>query len=100
MPPGRHRYPFEVDGDTHLVVLLGIDVHEGTHTAVAVDEVGQKIGQCVVAAPGEGMVCTEPAGPPPRSTATTLTDLARWDSCGVPSTAARRGSDFSDWRDL
>ena len=33
-----------------MVVLLGIDVHKATHTAVAVDEVGQKIGQCVVAA--------------------------------------------------
>ena len=28
-----------------MVVLLGIDVHKATHTAVAVDEVGQKIGQ-------------------------------------------------------
>jgi hypothetical protein len=33
-----------------MVVLLGIDVNKGTHTAVAVDEVGQKIGRCVVAA--------------------------------------------------
>ena len=37
-----------------MVVLLGIDVHKGTHTAVAVDEVGQKIGQCVVAATDGG----------------------------------------------
>jgi transposase len=33
-----------------MVVLLGIDVHKGTHTAVAVDEVGQ----CVVAATDGG----------------------------------------------
>jgi len=37
-----------------MVVLLGIDVHKATHTAVAVDEVGQKIGQCVVAATDGG----------------------------------------------
>lgn len=37
-----------------MVVLLGIDVDKGTHTAVAVDEVGQKIGQCVVAATDGG----------------------------------------------
>lgn len=37
-----------------MVVLLGIDVHKGTHTAVAVDEVGQKIGQCTVAATDAG----------------------------------------------
>jgi transposase len=37
-----------------MVVLLGIDVDKGTHTVVAVDEVGQKIGQCVVAATDGG----------------------------------------------
>jgi hypothetical protein len=37
---GRPSYPFEVEGDTPMVVLLGIDVHKATHTAVAVDEVG------------------------------------------------------------
>jgi transposase len=37
-----------------MVVLLGIDVHKATHTTVAVDEVGQKIGQCTVAATDAG----------------------------------------------
>ena len=49
-PPADPSYPFEVEGDTPMVVLLGIDVHKGTHTAVAVDE----IGQCVVAATDGG----------------------------------------------
>jgi hypothetical protein len=32
------------------VVMLGIDVHKATHTAVAVDDVGRKIGQRMVSA--------------------------------------------------
>jgi hypothetical protein len=37
-----------------MVVLLGIDVHKATHTAVAVNEVGQKLGQTTVTATGTG----------------------------------------------
>jgi hypothetical protein len=37
-----------------MVVLLGIDVHETMHTTVAVDAVGQKIGQAAVAATDAG----------------------------------------------
>jgi transposase len=33
-----------------MVVVLGIDVHKGTHTAVAVDEVGREVGQRTVRA--------------------------------------------------
>jgi transposase len=36
------------------MVMLGIDVHKTTHTAVAVDAVGQKIGQTTVAATDAG----------------------------------------------
>lgn len=37
-----------------MVVVLGIDVHKGTHTAVAVDEVGRQIGQRTVRATDAG----------------------------------------------
>jgi transposase len=37
-----------------MVVVLGIDVHKGTHTAVAVDEVGRQLGQLTVRATDAG----------------------------------------------
>ncbi|MDQ1738841.1 MAG: transposase, partial [Pseudonocardiales bacterium] len=37
-----------------MVVVLGIDVHKGTHTAVAVDEVGREVGQRTVRATDAG----------------------------------------------
>jgi transposase len=37
-----------------MVVVLGIDVHKQTHTAVAVDEVGRELGQRVVRATDAG----------------------------------------------
>jgi transposase len=37
-----------------MVVVLGIDVHKGTHTAVAVDEVGRELGQRMVRATDAG----------------------------------------------
>lgn len=36
------------------MVVLGIDVHKGTHTAVAVDEVGRKLGEKTVRATDAG----------------------------------------------
>lgn len=37
-----------------MVVVLGIDVHKNTHTAVAVDEVGRKLGEQTVRATDSG----------------------------------------------
>ena len=37
-----------------MVVVLGIDVHKGSHTAVATDEVGREIGQRTVRATDAG----------------------------------------------
>lgn len=37
-----------------MVVVLGIDVHKGTHTTVAVDEVGRKLGEKTVRATDAG----------------------------------------------
>jgi transposase len=37
-----------------MVVVLGIDVHKGTHTAVAVDEIGRELGQKTVRATDAG----------------------------------------------
>jgi transposase len=37
-----------------MVVVLGVDVHKGTHTAVAVDEVGRELGQRTVRATDAG----------------------------------------------
>ena len=37
-----------------MVVVVGIDVHKGTHTAVAVDEVGRELGQRTVRATEAG----------------------------------------------
>jgi transposase len=37
-----------------MVVVLGVDVHKGTHTAVAVDELGREIGQRTVRATEAG----------------------------------------------
>jgi transposase len=37
-----------------MVVMVGIDVHKGTHTAVAVDEVGRELGQRTVRATDAG----------------------------------------------
>jgi transposase len=37
-----------------MVVVLGIDVHKGTHTAVAVDEVGRELDQITVRATDAG----------------------------------------------
>lgn len=37
-----------------MVVVLGIDVHKGSHTAVAVDEVGRQIGERTVRATDAG----------------------------------------------
>jgi transposase len=36
------------------MVVVGVDVHKRTHTFVAVDEVGQKLGQVTVKADGKG----------------------------------------------
>src|SRR5262249_52820157 len=37
-----------------MMVVVGIDVHKGTHTAVAVDEVGRELGQRTVRATDAG----------------------------------------------
>jgi transposase len=39
---------------TSMVVVLGIDVHKGSHTAVAVDEAGRKLGEWTVRATDAG----------------------------------------------
>lgn len=37
-----------------MVVTVGIDVHKGSHTAVAMDELGRELGQCTVRATDAG----------------------------------------------
>ncbi|HEX2904983.1 MAG TPA: IS110 family transposase [Jatrophihabitans sp.] len=37
-----------------MVVVLGVDVHKGTHTAVAIDDVGRELGQRTVRATDAG----------------------------------------------
>src|SRR5215203_4969554 len=37
-----------------MVVVVGIDVHKGTHTAVAVDEAGRQLAQRMVRATSAG----------------------------------------------
>jgi hypothetical protein len=34
-----------------MVLVLGVDVHKGSHTVVAVDEVGRKVGEKTVRPP-------------------------------------------------
>jgi transposase len=38
-----------MEGHPLLMVVIGIDPHKRSHTAVAVDEVGRKLGQLTVA---------------------------------------------------
>src|SRR6185437_9952584 len=44
MPAGRSCHPTRRKGDLSLVVL-GIDAHKRSHTVVAVDDVGRKLGE-------------------------------------------------------
>jgi len=37
-----------------MTVIVGVDAHKRTHTLVAVDEVGRKLGERTVAATSEG----------------------------------------------
>jgi transposase len=43
-----------MEGHPLLMVVIGIDPHKRSHTAVAVDEVGRKLGQLTVASTAEG----------------------------------------------
>jgi transposase len=38
------------------MVVIGIDPHKRSHTAVAVDEAGRKLGQLTVTADGQGLL--------------------------------------------
>jgi transposase len=48
--PNRHLTVKEAT----TMVVVGADVHKRTHTFVAIDEVGRKIGEKVVAAASSG----------------------------------------------
>ena len=48
--------PLVMEGHAVLMVVIGIDPHKRTHTAVAVDEVGRKLGQVTVDADEAGVL--------------------------------------------
>jgi transposase len=46
---------FNGDGDEETcMVMIGVDAHKRTHTLVAVDEVGRKLGERTVTATSDG----------------------------------------------
>src|SRR5215204_1692724 len=53
-PPTGPTCPSELEGDDFMVIVLGADVHKATHTFVAVDQVGRKLGEKTVRATTAG----------------------------------------------
>lgn len=43
VPTDRSYAHLAVDGDTDVMVILGVDAHERSHTVVAVDEIGRQL---------------------------------------------------------
>ncbi len=51
-----HACPLVMEGHAELMVVIGIDPHKRTHTAVAVDEVGRRLARLTVDADEAGVL--------------------------------------------
>jgi hypothetical protein len=61
--PARRMSPVRITREAEKMIMIGADSHKRTHSVVALDEVGRKVGQKTVSTDSEGHLQLLRVGP-------------------------------------